>query len=69
MKKSFEMSRAFHRSWARPTTESASALGVRPFSAAAFSIFWPCSSVPVRKKTSWPASLWKRARASAMTVV
>ncbi len=46
-----------------------SSLGVRPRSAAAFSIFWPCSSVPVRKKTSRPRSRLNRARASAMIVV
>ena len=38
-------------------------------SSAARATFWPCSSVPVRKKTSSPISRCQRARASALTVV
>ena len=38
--------------------------GDRPSFAAVCTIFWPCSSVPVRKNTSLPSSRWKRAKAS-----
>ncbi len=51
------------------TTSSARALGVMPRAAAAFSIFWPCSSVPVRKYTSSPIIRRCRAITSARTVV
>jgi len=40
-----------------------------PRAAAAFSTFWPCSSVPVRKYTSSPRMRWNRAITSASTVV
>ena len=40
---------------------SVNVCGSIPASAAAFSTFWPCSSVPVRKKTSNPSSRLNRA--------
>ena len=39
--------------------------GSMPASRAAFSTFWPCSSVPVRKNTSNPSSRFHRAITSA----
>jgi hypothetical protein len=33
------------------------------------SMFWPCSSVPVSMKASWPASLRERVSASSAIVV
>ena len=39
--------------------------GSTPAAAAACSTFWPCSSVPVRKKTSKPSRRLKRAITSA----
>ena len=44
---------------------SVKACGSSPASAAAFSTFWPCSSVPVRKNTSNPSSRFQRAITSA----
>ncbi len=43
--------------------------GVRPRSAAACATLLPCSSTPVRKKTSSPFWRWYRARMSAAMVV
>ncbi|MOA43039.1 hypothetical protein D3C78_1651500 [compost metagenome] len=37
---------------------STNSRGVMPSAAAAFSILTPCSSTPVRKKTSSPRSRW-----------
>ena len=50
-------------------TLSTNACGASPAAAAAFSIFWPCSSVPVRKCTSRPSSRMKRASTSQASVV
>ncbi len=69
MKSSFEMFSCFQSSLYRGETESTNSLLLIPFAAAVFSTFWPCSSVPVRKKTSRPVSLMYRAIASAATVV
>ena len=44
-------------------------LGGMPAAAAERSIFWPCSSVPVRKKVSSPRRRWRRAMTSAAMVV
>ncbi len=34
---------------------SARSMRFEPWAAADFSIFWPCSSVPVRNRTLWPS--------------
>ena len=44
------------------------ACGETPFSAALRSIFWPCSSRPVRKNVSYPCRRLKRARVSVAVV-
>jgi hypothetical protein len=49
MKSSWLMPSVPHSALKRSTTWSASSFGWRPFACAARSIFWPCSSVPVRK--------------------
>ena len=50
-------------------TLSVKACGVTPLSVAAFSTFWPCSSVPVRNITSNPSRRLKRASTSQARVV
>ncbi len=55
------------RNWAE--TSSAYSCGVRPWVVAAFWMFSPCSSVPVRKNVSSPLSLWKRVTTSTRIVV
>eukprot|EP00966_Prymnesium_polylepis_P180777 4186895-Prymnesium_polylepis.2 len=50
-------------------TRSAKACGVSPAALADCSTFWPCSSVPVRKCTSWPSSRLKRATTSHVSEV
>ena len=57
------------RSRNRVETSSVKACGSMPLSRAAFSTFWPCSSVPVKKRTSRPSSRMKRASASQASVV
>ena len=58
-----------HRSVKVLTIVSAKSFGWICLSAAVFSAFWPCSSTPVRKKTSYPCSLLYRAIMSAAMVV
>ena len=53
----------------RPETSSAKSLGDNPASRAAFSTFWPCSSVPVRNSTCSPSKRWNRAIMSAAIAV
>ena len=53
----------------RCALRSASSLGVTPSRSAAWATGSPCSSVPVRKKTSSPRWRWWRARMSAAIVV
>ena len=62
------MSRTFHKFFASSTISSTYSFGVIPFSLAFFSIFSPCSSVPVKKKTSYPTSLLYLAIASAIGI-
>jgi len=50
-------------------TRSANACGVSPAASADCCTFCPCSSVPVRKSTSWPSSRLKRAITSHASVV
>ena len=50
-------------------TRSVKPCGSMPAAAAAFSTFWPCSSVPVRKNTSNPSSRFQRASTSQAIVV
>ena len=64
MKSSFEQLSRFTMAWKRGTLRSASSRGVRFSLAAVCTILMPCSSVPVRKNTSWPSSRMKRAMAS-----
>ena len=55
MKRSFEMFISFHRSrmpFSPVTILSTNSCGVTPAALAFSSIFWPCSSVPVRNITS-----------------
>ena len=47
-----EISMVFQSFWIRPTTSSTYSWGVTPFCSAIFWIFCPCSSVPVRNRTS-----------------
>src|SRR4030042_898915 len=54
--------RAGVRPWKLVTTWSASSRGERPFAAAVFCTFSPCSSVPVRKKTCFPSMRGRRGR-------
>ena len=68
MKSSFEISIAFQREVKVLATSSTKAWGVTPLASAFFSIFWPCSSRPVTKKTSYPLSLFPRAITSHMVV-
>ena len=69
MKSSLEMSRSAHAAAKRGANWSVQAAGVSPCSSAARATFCPCSSVPVRKKTSSPIRRCQRASASALTVV
>ena len=69
MKSSLVIERVRHSSWYRLTTRSASSLGRKPCCFAVRSIFWPCSSVPVRKRTSRPHIRLYLATVSATTVV
>ena len=52
LKRSLLMFKSFQRLWKSATILSTYSLGVTPASAALISIFWPCSSVPVRNITS-----------------
>ena len=52
MKSSYSMFISFHRSLVSATILSTNCCGVTPACFAFSSIFWPCSSVPVRKKVS-----------------
>jgi hypothetical protein len=49
-------------------TSSAYACGDTPAASEARWTFWPCSSVPVRKKVSSPRRRWRRAMTSAAMV-
>ena len=69
MKKSFDASSRSTRSRNRADTWSQNSFGESPAAAAACATLAPCSSVPVRKKTSSPRWRWWRASASAATVV
>ena len=69
MKSSLEMSRSAQAAANRGPAGRSTPAGSRPCSSAARATFWPCSSVPVRKKTSSPIRRCQRARASALTVV
>ena len=51
------------------TTLSASSRGVKFTFSAELAIFWPCSSVPVEKRTSYPDSFLYLAITSAAIVV
>ena len=55
--------------WNRSALRSASSAGVTPSRSAAWATGSPCSSVPVRKKTSSPRWRMCRARMSAPIVV
>ena len=68
MKKSFEASTRSPISWKRGALRSASSCGVIPSRSAASATGSPCSSVPVRKKTSSPRWRMWRARTSAAIV-
>ena len=59
----------FHASLNSGTRSSVNCFGVLFAFFAAFAIFFPWSSVPVRKKTSLPWSLFHRAIISAAMVV
>ncbi len=52
-----------------PDTRSQNSFGESPSAAALRATFEPCSSVPVRKKTSSPRCRWWRATTSAASVV
>jgi hypothetical protein len=69
MKSSTENSIRSARARKCPLTWSVKACGSIPASRAAFSTFCPCSSVPVRKKTSCPCSRAHRASTSAASEV
>ncbi len=69
MKSSFEISRSAQAEANRGANWSVHSAAVSPCSSAARATFWPCSSVPVRKKTWSPIRRCQRARASALTVV
>jgi len=64
MKRSKETLRRWSISLKRAALRVASSAGVMFSFCAVWIIFWPCSSVPVRKNTSLPSSRWKRASAS-----
>ena len=71
MNRSLEMFISFHRSrtpLGPVTMLSTNCWGVPPASLALSSIFWPCSSVPVRNITSQPVRRLYRAMASVATV-
>ena len=68
MKKSLVASMIGISSWNFSALRSASSCGVIPSRSAAISIGSPCSSVPVRKKTSSPRWRMWRARMSAAIV-
>jgi hypothetical protein len=69
MKSSLVMRMRAARSRKRCDTASVNACGAMPASAAAFSTFCPCSSVPVRKRTGRPSRRAKRAIVSHASVV
>ena len=69
MKSSLEMSSAAAMARNCAETSSANACGANPASRAVFSTFCPCSSVPVRNKTSLPSSRAQRATTSAAMLV
>ncbi len=54
MKSSYEMLSVFHISLYLADTSSVHALGETPLAAADFSMLAPCSSVPVKNRTSKP---------------
>ena len=62
MKKSLEALMRGSSAWKRSAFRSASSFGVTPSRSAACATGSPCSSVPVRKKTSSPR--WRMCRAS-----
>jgi hypothetical protein len=51
MKRSYSTSSRTHSPLKTAAISSQYACGALPFSRAMRSMFWPCSSVPVRKKT------------------
>ena len=65
MKSSFEISRRFHSACHFGAIRSHHSWGEMPAWRARRSMFTPCSSVPVRKKTSAPARRFQRAMVSA----
>ena len=69
IKSSLVMFRTFQSRRKFSTVWSASCRAVRPLAAAACWIFWPCSSVPVRKVVGSPSIRWCRASTSAAMVV
>ena len=68
MKSLFVMPRSFHAARKAPEISSAYACGATPAFAAVWATLSPCSSVPVRKKTSSPVRRCQRAIASVMIV-
>ena len=56
MKSSFEIPNSFQRFRNVGACRSAITIGVTPSFFATFSMFWPCSSVPVSIRTSSPRS-------------
>ena len=69
MKKSLEAPTAAASARYLGAMTSTCCCGVSPRSSAAWAIFVPCSSTPVRKKTSSPRWRWCRASTSAAMVV
>ena len=69
VKSSLVMPMRFQRFWKLAETSSANCCGGIPAAAAERCTFWPCSSVPVRKKVSSPSRRWRRAMTSAAMVV
>ena len=69
MKSSLEKFIVWQRSRKFWLTRSTKGLGAMPAACAAFSTFWPCSSVPVRNITRLPSSRLKRASTSQASEV
>jgi len=69
IKLSLEMSRSWNAFLKSETILSTNSLGFSLFFSAISCIFWPCSSVPVKKNTSSPKSLCHLASTSAAIVV
>jgi hypothetical protein len=69
IKSSLEMRRLCHNFFVSSAIPSTNTSGVSPAFCAASSIFCPCSSIPVRKKTSCPIKRLNRAKTSQAIVV